>query len=584
MSNEKSLEKIDLLSLNDISHLPLGEFYVSDYQRGYRWGKEEIEALLNDIHTNTNDIYCLQPLIVSKRAEQCYTLIDGQQRMTTIYIILALLRNRFHKPVTLPYRIDYRTRPSTADFLNKIVNGQLPETFIKWNDFIKGNESEDNIDNYHLYHAYFIILSWFDANTSANDELLSKLWDKTYVIWYPIEINESTHSAEVIFQNNNSRKIRLTSAELIKAMFIFNIDNGNDSWEIKTLKKNELASEWDEIEKKLHHNDFWYFILNKQKFDYATRIGFLFDLDCEKPINNREVYFAYEQYASKSKVLDWDRIKELFQNIEEWYTDLYLYHRIGFIVNSETSDFSRIIIDSNGKNKSEFRDNLNESIKEHFKGKTFNSLNYHQDKGKVCLHVLLLYNILTLENLFPDQRFPFSLYQEQSWSLEHLHPQHPQDMKTIQEIKDWLANTERMATPDSVIKKEFKKRKNEILKELEKCVDGKLPNELKEMIKELKEEIADDIALHSIGNLALLDKKTNGIIGNKNFSIKREIILELMKDVNIEECYIPLCTVFNFLKKTSAPENLQLSFWSSSDADSYEEDMMSTVHYYINNN
>ena len=49
-----------------------GNFFVPDYQRGYRWGKTEVETLLNDIYEyggrpkqSDNDNYCLQPIVVS---------------------------------------------------------------------------------------------------------------------------------------------------------------------------------------------------------------------------------------------------------------------------------------------------------------------------------------------------------------------------------------------------------------------------------------------------------------------------------------------------------------------------------------
>lgn len=49
-----------------ISELSNKEFYVKDYQRGYRWDETEIEALLEDIDNidETEDGYCMQPLVV----------------------------------------------------------------------------------------------------------------------------------------------------------------------------------------------------------------------------------------------------------------------------------------------------------------------------------------------------------------------------------------------------------------------------------------------------------------------------------------------------------------------------------------
>ena len=63
-----------------------GEFYIPSYQRGYRWGKDEVERLLDDIHANGANGYCLQPIVVRRRKDG-YELIDGQQRLTTLFLL-----------------------------------------------------------------------------------------------------------------------------------------------------------------------------------------------------------------------------------------------------------------------------------------------------------------------------------------------------------------------------------------------------------------------------------------------------------------------------------------------------------------
>ena len=71
-----------------------GSFYIPKYQRGYRWTQDEVEKLLNDIYefnadgTEANEYYCLQPIVV-KIKEGEYWIVDGQQRITTISLILG---------------------------------------------------------------------------------------------------------------------------------------------------------------------------------------------------------------------------------------------------------------------------------------------------------------------------------------------------------------------------------------------------------------------------------------------------------------------------------------------------------------
>ena len=63
-----------------------GTFFVSSYQRGYGWGKDEDLRLLDDIYQDGKKNYCLQPVVV-RNSGAAYELIDGQQRLTTLFLI-----------------------------------------------------------------------------------------------------------------------------------------------------------------------------------------------------------------------------------------------------------------------------------------------------------------------------------------------------------------------------------------------------------------------------------------------------------------------------------------------------------------
>ena len=74
-----------------------GSFCIPKYQRGYRWTQDEVKKLLNDIYefnadeTNSSEYYCLQPIVVKKNKEGEYWIVDGQQRITTISLILGAI-------------------------------------------------------------------------------------------------------------------------------------------------------------------------------------------------------------------------------------------------------------------------------------------------------------------------------------------------------------------------------------------------------------------------------------------------------------------------------------------------------------
>ena len=88
------------LCLKTVNNICQYSFFVPAYQRGYRWTEQEVSDLLNDIddfrpreilNSDEKTWYCLQPLVVKKRPSNDYELIDGQQRLTTVYLILFYL-------------------------------------------------------------------------------------------------------------------------------------------------------------------------------------------------------------------------------------------------------------------------------------------------------------------------------------------------------------------------------------------------------------------------------------------------------------------------------------------------------------
>lgn len=114
-----------------------GEFYIPSYQRGYRWGVDEVNRLLDDIYTNGDKNYCLQPVVVRRRGNQ-FELIDGQQRLTTIYILLQYIKKEFKERIPIEYSLTYETRKKSTEFLSNINK----------------EEAEENIDFFHVYQAY----------------------------------------------------------------------------------------------------------------------------------------------------------------------------------------------------------------------------------------------------------------------------------------------------------------------------------------------------------------------------------------------------------------------------------------------
>jgi len=143
--------------LKTITELLGLNFYIPEYQRGYRWTKNNVLQLLNDIWeyrkepNNRNTFYCLQPVVVRKtqwkdiagESITGYELIDGQQRLTTIHRILTFILLERYNKIELTSRgyqsnlfsIYYKTRLESKTFLesNGLENTRIvPESFLEY--------------------------------------------------------------------------------------------------------------------------------------------------------------------------------------------------------------------------------------------------------------------------------------------------------------------------------------------------------------------------------------------------------------------------------------------------------------------
>ena len=117
------MSKLETKFVNGIA----GNFFVPSYQRGYRWGKSEVERLLEDVFAlkgrggQPAKNYCLQPIVVKRLGDDEFELIDGQQRLTTLFLIYRYM-NEFSRGFIAPptFSLDYETRPDSKDFLSNI--------------------------------------------------------------------------------------------------------------------------------------------------------------------------------------------------------------------------------------------------------------------------------------------------------------------------------------------------------------------------------------------------------------------------------------------------------------------------------
>ena len=602
---------MNTLQLKSINELLNEQFYIPSYQRGYRWGTSQINALLDDIWDYSSDknksqnnenqsFYCLQPIVVKKieiNDKLQWEVIDGQQRLTTLYIILNYINliEYTNKPRKL-YGIEYQTRKDCSAFFQDIDNKEL---------------ASSNIDYFYINHVHEEVMKWFDKKEQTNEvirhDFRSKLMGEVKVIWYEVEKPTDTDhepNSIDIFTRLNIGKIPLTNAELIKALFLQKTNFKNEN---ATLKQLQIATEWDNIEKSLQNDEFWFFIYNKTNaFHYDNRIEYIFDLMKDKTKECENYYtfyefnkdFTLENASSKTNAkVDsiWYDIKKYFLTFDEWFNDKQLYHLIGYLIDSG-KNINEIKKKSYELKKNEFIQYLKSEIRETVKC-NIDELEYGNKKIK---NVLLLFNIVTLlSSASSSMRFPFHRYKNENWDIEHINSR-TDFMENKDNINNWIVCTieyftgirecttqeekNRQYLEIEELKSEDKDQidteKYEVLKKLVTIAFGKniTGNELSELYEKMQKILGDKGIedKDSIGNLTLLDSSTNRSYGNSMFPIKRKIIIN--KDMN--GVFIPICTKNVFLKSYSKKLGDNMN-WTDSDAESYCISIKLTLKDYL---
>ena len=540
-----------------------GTFYVPSYQRGYRWGEDEVLRLLNDIYVNGKKNYCLQPVVVRKKGD-AYELIDGQQRLTTLYLIYRYMKNVnpfFGEPA---FNLVYETRENSEEFLRSI-------------DLSRRDE---NIDYWFISNAYETIKKWFEVDMQIRVlHIFEYFKEDVKIIWYEVGENEDAIS---LFTRLNIGKIPLTSAELVKAMFLSRNGNGIAERE----KQDEISLQWDDMEKELHDDPLWYFLTNGANASYQTRIDLILDLASEKPADNREKYYTFFKIDEMAKTVPlddlWRKIQQTFLLLKDWFENHELYHKIGYLIASESLTLQKVFKISEGKTKREFRSALDSFIKDSIAiPDNYGELSYEKQLDyKRISKLLLLFNVESVRlNGEHTQWFPFDKYKYDrkgrvAWSLEHIHAQQSEGLRTQEMWKEWL----RLHIPSVRAVSD----NTELVKAMQAAIDDpKLERDafdtLQKTVVELLSVQGNAEFLHSIGNLALLRADDNAALNNSTFDVKRNLIVSMDK----EGQFIPFCTKMVFLKYYTPSEDNQLHFWGQADRVAYVNAMNKVLAPYL---
>lgn len=582
---------------------------IPSYQRGYKWEAKNVEDLLNDIDSINNEdkkYHCLHNLTIIEKENE-WEIIDGQQRLTTIFLILKYLGKGY-------YSLSYKIRNETKCFLNNeneinniiidLKNDKYKDKDL-FEDIKSKNKDYNKQDIYYICQALFTIHNWFNKNykdKSVDIEEFTKKLENVYFYKHEIKTNITS---EAVFSNLNSGRVPLTDIELIKADLIINIsENEMKSEENKSeILINEIRSNigrlWDEMESWLAQDEVWYWIAPKNKS--VNKLSLLFNLCSElkenKNINNKDIYEKYYNYVydgnskcdySKIEKI-WNKIKNYYYTIKDWYLDNDMYHFIGIIVSfgMEINEF--IENNSDIKNKNELKNKLKNKIIEHLKltnennelklgNRDYLELNYNEYYSDIK-NIFTLLNCLegynNEENKFNEYfRYRFDIHNKDKWTIEHIIPRKPKkdtisdyfnDIIKILEEKYNEENEELEKIKEEIKEKITNKLSEPQYKEFNGSIE-KLSNDDK-----LREEFIEDfnifIDIDNIGNLALLVIDTNSSLNNDIFKNKRETLLEFISD---KGRFIPPLTLKAFLK-TFGSDDVEKLYWTLKDFYKYSK-------------
>ena len=622
-------------------------FYVPCYQRGYRWNRKQVEELLSDLYSfhkqyNPNspktmgNFYCLQPIIVREITDdevrdsvlddkagnaeyKLWELVDGQQRLTTIYILLSYLIN-INKaycgnkdecvedyPDAHLYNIVYESRPSTCMALKALAQGQM----IKPCD----------LDTTHISNAVRYIDEWFNGkgldinkrynggNGESKKDVRRGLFNQivnmsekgsTKVIWYQLSNDADTDPVQEFTRINNG-KIPLTDTELIKALFLQkrNFETGNN-----VLEQTKISLQWEQMENTLQRDDFWCFISNKG-VDEEDRMGELLklvflkehDID-ENSIEPGDIFrYYYEKIDGMptnnlQPVVNklWTDITDTYNVLHDWYETPEIYNYVGYLVQcgmSLTTLYKQYEDKTNEDDESTISD-LIAWLEEDIKAVLPTHCVEKQEDGKYRIiteypdrpnlrKILLLLNVDMLSRQLREIRdndeayhgdanvfkFPFDLYKIQNWDIEHIDSATTNALTDKEAQRNWVEgniNDYGIVVTDAIRKK---------------MIDGEWAD-LVEIIQHQEGEEQEN--KNVIGNLTLLDSSTNREYGNALFRKKRKYII----DKTMNGRYVLPCTQYVFMKFFDADDSsASKTRWTKEDKERYHDFILQQLQRFL---
>ena len=233
-------------------------YQIPNYQRPYKWDKDNLSDLLDDLITAftqdpNNDYFCGSLVLVQNQKDKRFDIIDGQQRMTTFTILSCVLRDIYFAS------LDEKSQNYILDSIKEKYDNKEPklklktdqkhelnfrETVIKKIEFQKTKDVEKNsMNNRYLINAHYL-RDLLDEKSKEEPFDINKFvkWIFEHVDLTVINC-PSEDVAIQIFNVLNNRGMPLSPIDILKSSLMQKIDNDEDKELFKT--------DWDAINNKL---------------------------------------------------------------------------------------------------------------------------------------------------------------------------------------------------------------------------------------------------------------------------------------------------------------------------------------------
>ena len=547
------------------SYLQGKTYSIPAYQRGYKWDTKDIERLLKDIrdfapNEELDLFYCLQNITLVKKQDS-FNVVDGQQRLTTLTVILSFLEE-FE---LINEKLQYNVRKETENFLREFIFRKSDlEEIQTWEQLLEKTQrmgkDYDYQDVFYLFNAYKTIQAWFEANPQSIQEMKDKILNHLKVI---VNLPRNIEEQE-LFENLNGKRVPLDGADLIRALIITRVAKKEVGELDDTTKQNVLINERRvKIGLMIDSINLWWTDYNKQTYYHqftkeakaSSDSSVAFD-SATYPINNLYKLYSlaygngtldmdfFEKQVSENGFLE--KLQILQRTIENWYNDNELYHLILFtcmyagegnkVDNIRALDFKELYTQWKGHHRKDFISLLKERIS---KSEVFDDLIKQEGQSDEnnettafieswfdnrLVNVCTLLDIICILSSKNRTKLPARYFKAYKEDLEHIFPQTPIGDK----IKDKVKQTQ--------ILKEYLEIINQSLTDDEKInvADNDIDwdnSDWKEGIKyKINDKIGKVIPINSRGNMCVLHESVNRGYGNDFFLEKRIDVMRKAQD------------------------------------------------------